>query len=417
MKNIILILFIIALFAIEILSQVVIGKLVDENADPLAEVQLQLYAPPYVYDAISGVDGTFSFNIITGVKDSQLPTGYYVSDNFPNPFNPKTRIGITLPNREDVRVEVFNLIGQAVTDVIEQTFNMGTNFIDLELSGLPNGFYISRITIGDKYTIIKKMMLIYGSQHLAITGGVIGPHLSKSDNGYLDTILDSLVASSAIIGSNTFTNLPPFVSGTLDLGNLTIIRYCSGTPTVQYGGKTYNTVKIGNQCWLKENLDIGTMVQGTQAQTNNGLIEKYCYDDDPANCTTYGGLYLWNETMQYSATPGVQGICPDGWHIPIFSEFETLMATVGNNSKPLKAIGQGTHGGVGTNTSGFSTLLAGLRLNGGSFVNLGTHAWFWSSTEYDLANAFYLIIMGNTSYVNLTFYTKEYGFCIRCIRD
>jgi hypothetical protein len=71
-----------------------------------------------------------------------------------------------------------------------------------------------------------------------------------------------------------------------------------GTPTVTYAGKTYNTVQIGNQCWLKENLDAGIMIQVNQEQTNNGTIEKYCYDNNPNNCAAYGGLYQWAENVQ-----------------------------------------------------------------------------------------------------------------------
>jgi uncharacterized protein (TIGR02145 family) len=91
---------------------------------------------------------------------------------------------------------------------------------------------------------------------------------------------------------------------------------CPNLATVVYEGKTYNTVAIGNQCWLKENLDVGTQINGSLEQTNNSLIEKYCYGDLAANCTTYGGLYQWNEAMQYVTTPGTQGICPIGWHLP-----------------------------------------------------------------------------------------------------
>ena len=194
----------------DILSQVVTGKLVDENGTGLAEVQLQLYTPMNVYEATSGSDGAFLFNIISGIEDNQLPTGYSVSNNFPNPFNPRTRIGITLPSRENVKLEVFNMLGQSVIDVIEKTFDAGTNYIDIELNGLPNGFYISRITIDDKYTVVKKMMLIYGSQHLITSGSAVNSQLNKFENIYLETILDSLVATSSIIGRKTFTNLPVF---------------------------------------------------------------------------------------------------------------------------------------------------------------------------------------------------------------
>src|ERR1035437_8681946 len=59
---------------------------------------------------------------------------------------------------------------------------------------------------------------------------------------------------------------------------------CPGVPTVKYAGKTYHTVQIGSRCWLKKNLDVGTRINVTVEQTNNGTIEKYCYEDDPANC-------------------------------------------------------------------------------------------------------------------------------------
>src|SRR5664280_597345 len=146
---------------------------------------------------------------------------------------------------------------------------------------------------------------------------------------------------------------------------------------------------IGNQCWLKENLDIGVMIDSLQNQTNNVTIEKYCYNNNPANCTTYGGLYQWNEAMQYVTTEKAKGICPTGWHIPKNAEYQTLATTVSNNSNTLKAVGQGTGNGAGTNTSGFSALLAPDRELGGDFGGLGFSTSFWSSTEYNATNAYY----------------------------
>ena len=187
--------------------------------------------------------------------------------------------------------------------------------------------------------------------------------------------------------------------------------------TLEYSGKIYNTVQVGSQCWLKENLNVGTMIQGIDTSKDNGILEKYCYDDDTSNCNTYGGLYQWNEAMQYTTTPGTRGICPDGWHIPTLAEFETLSNTVSGDGNALKAIGQGTGGGAGTNTSGFSALLAGYRSYLGSFYYLSLALYFWSSTEYNSTNAYamYLhytgsgIILGNTY--------EENGFNVRCMRD
>src|ERR1035438_2216218 len=123
------------------------------------------------------------------------------------------------------------------------------------------------------------------------------------------------------------------------------------------------------------------MIDSIANATNNGIIEKYCYRNNPANCTIYGGLYQWKEAMQYGTTQGAQGICPTGWHIPDTTDFITLGNTVNWNDNTLKAIGQGTGNGAGTNTSGFSGLLAGYRSDNGGFFDLGSYATFWSSTE------------------------------------
>ena len=191
---------------------------------------------------------------------------------------------------------------------------------------------------------------------------------------------------------------------------------CPNVATVVYEGKTYNTVAIGDQCWLKENLDVGTQVNGSLEQTNNGTIEKYCYNNDPANCTTYGGLYQWNEAMQYVTTQENKGICPIGWHIPNGGEFPGGYG----DGNALKAIGQGTGYGAGTNTSGFSALLAGYRDFG--FGGLGASAFFWSSLVHDYGGGYgyaWFINLGNDPFI----YSNEIsigsgiGFSVRCVND
>jgi len=83
-------------------------------------------------------------------------------------------------------------------------------------------------------------------------------------------------------------------------------------------GQQYTTVAIGTQCWMAENLNTGIMIQSVTGQQNNDTIEKCCYNNDIANCDEYGGLYQWDEMMQYISDPGTQGICPPagGWHLP-----------------------------------------------------------------------------------------------------
>jgi uncharacterized protein (TIGR02145 family) len=210
--------------------------------------------------------------------------------------------------------------------------------------------------------------------------------------------------------------------------NNSLQNSCPGIPTVVYAGKTYNTVAIGDQCWLKENLNVGTQIIGGD-QTNNGIIEKWCYNDDPNNCTTYGGLYEWAEAVAYTNgatnttspspafTGNIQGICPSGWHIPTLTEYQTLGTTVSNNSNALKAVGQGTGGGAGTNTSGFSALLAGDYYDLGGFVDLGAYATFWSSTELNTTYSNYVYLYGSNNSIYPGNYHKVNGFSVRCLND
>jgi|GEM_PF-1914093 len=688
------------------------GKLIDQDGNGLGGLKLQLYISSKVYSTYSFPDGSFTFDNISNVIDGELPTGYFVSDNFPNPFNPKTRINVTQPNSGKVKVDVYNLLGQKVGDDIEQYFNAGTNFIDVELNGLPNGFYAAQITLGEKYSVTKKLMLIYGSQHLLPSIGISNIRLNKS---ILDVRIDSLVVTGSSISRKVFTNLPIMVGNSLNLGNLVInpppqpptligplngatnlppstllswimssgatsytlqvskdnlfssyfinqsgiintsqqisgldysttyfwrvnaanifgtsdwspvrsfatqppppqppllsspangainlscstlllwnvsigatsytlqvstsntfssfvfylptifstsqqlaldyyttyywrvsasnnngtsdwssvwsfttqeppyppvppvlsspangetnislsptlswnassgatsytlkvsmqviltnpafnnnmivydqnvgnntsqqltglyhsTKYiwrvfalnsygisapaersftteggppCPGTPTVDYAGKVYNTVQIGNQCWLAENLDVGTAIAVTQTPSNNGIIEKYCVD--PNNCAAAGGLYLWNEAMQYVTSPGNKGICPAGWHIPTLAEFQTLNAAVNGDGSSLKSTSQlNSNFGVtgGTNTSGFSALLAGDRWNGGAIQWFGETANFWSSTEHGNPDFAYTLGLSiNNSTITIVENTKDIGFSVRCLKN
>ncbi len=191
---------------------------------------------------------------------------------------------------------------------------------------------------------------------------------------------------------------------------------CAGLPTVNYGGQIYNTVQIGSQCWLRENLNIGSMIIIASTQTNNNVIEKYCYNNNSANCNTYGGLYQWDEAMQYTTNEKAQGICPNGWHIPSLAEIDTLRASIRNNGNSLKDVSQGNGSGTGTNISGFSALLAGYG-SGGIFSSLGNNTTFWGSTQYDASTALGLYLTDYDASIAFSYFNKTSGFSVRCIKN
>jgi uncharacterized protein (TIGR02145 family) len=194
------------------------------------------------------------------------------------------------------------------------------------------------------------------------------------------------------------------------------ITPCPGIPSVNYNGQTYNTIAIGNQCWLKENLNIGTMIDLASNPSDNEIIEKYCYYDDSVNCLIYGGLYKWNEAMQYDTTEGAKGICPTGWHIPTLNDFSLLKANVSYNSNDLKDLGQGSGVGTGTNASGFSALLAGT-INRGAFASLGSIAAYWCSKAFISTYANTSILRATDTTIFGSYYPTDMGESIRCIND
>jgi uncharacterized protein (TIGR02145 family) len=193
---------------------------------------------------------------------------------------------------------------------------------------------------------------------------------------------------------------------------------CEGS--INYAGQDYGVVEIGSQCWLGENLNVGTRIDGSSEQTDNATIEKYCYDDSESNCDTDGGLYQWNEMMQYSTTEGAQGICPDGWHIPTDAEWyelENFLATgaCSDSRTDWGCIPAGTKLQEG-GSSGFEGLLAGYRHGGGSFISRGSGAYFWSSSESG-SNAWRRSLLSSVSAVYRYAYDQAGGYSARCLKD
>lgn len=198
---------------------------------------------------------------------------------------------------------------------------------------------------------------------------------------------------------------------------------CPGMPTVtDVDGNIYKTVQIGEQCWMRENLKVGKQINTAYEMRNNGVIEKYCYKNDTINCSAYGGLYQWDEIMQYSLAPGIQGICPDGWHIPTDEDWSNLANHLG---EAYNAGGKMKEEGffhwefpnyMATNSSGFTALPAGYRLIHGTSTSLNESTLFWSSSTNNL-RVWYRGLHSYKSDLYKFSFDKEYGFSVRCLKD
>lgn len=196
------------------------------------------------------------------------------------------------------------------------------------------------------------------------------------------------------------------------------------TMTDDRDGRTYKTVVIGAQTWMAENLDY-------EYKANDSTYGNWCYGNSADNCAKYGRLYSWAAAMD-SATTGcgddkactassekVQGICPDGWHLPSKAEWDVLFTAVGGSSiagTALKTSSGWTNGGNGSDTYGFSALPSGNRTSDGETNSAGNVAYFWSSSESAVYRAYSVVLNKGNGSIYLA-NDKGSGFAVRCVKD
>jgi uncharacterized protein (TIGR02145 family) len=201
---------------------------------------------------------------------------------------------------------------------------------------------------------------------------------------------------------------------------------CQGIPVVNYEGKIYNTVQIGDQCWFRENLNVGTRINSDVMQTNDQQIEKYCYDNLESNCDTYGGLYQWDEMMDYSGESGARGICPEGWHIPTDSDFDVLAQALGGYAiagSKMKACSDWfiVEYLINTNESGFTGLPAGRWSQfQHQYMSLYQEAGFWTSDHDSHGGRYRYLIAGENDLDGAeqgVWSYKDSGMSVRCIKN
>ncbi len=197
--------------------------------------------------------------------------------------------------------------------------------------------------------------------------------------------------------------------------------------------KVYQTVQIGDQVWMAENLDVGTKINGSLNGSDNGNIEKYCYQNNDAFCEQYGAMYNWDEMMQYNYSESSQGVCPDGWHIPSDEEWKIMEMTLGMSREEadgvdyrgtdqggkLKATGielwDGPNEGA-TNESGFNALPAGGMDNTGVFDSEGFFTDFWTSS-WDGTNPWYRLLDADHASIFRKQGNKGFATSVRCVKD
>ena len=172
-------------------------------------------------------------------------------------------------------------------------------------------------------------------------------------------------------------------------------------------GQVYKTVKIGEQVWMAQNLNYIDTAKAVFKDSS------WCYDNNPRNCTLAGRLYTW--------TVAKDSLCPEGYHLPDTTEWNTLFASVGgtaNAGTVLRSI-LGWDSVNGTNDYGFSAVAVGERYHSGSFDSEGTKAFIWTATALpeESENSAYAAYFVENATVSFKKNFKDNGASVRCLKD
>lgn len=369
-----------------------------------------------------------------GIQEHEEDLGFYVDDPYPNPVLDKTSFGIFLLADDCVSIVISDMLGRVLH---RNTFDLRTG--KHSFSFIPGGKGLYTISVytenGIKSAKCISLRKRSGQSELRYDGisGLNQDAAKTYTNAFLFIPGDDLLHVGYVYGMQSGIVDAPYSSEDYIFQFATNIP-CPGTPTVNYEGQVYNTVQIGSQCWLKENLNVGTMISSSQDMGNNGIIEKYCFSNNADSCETLGGYYHWEEAMAYDFSPGSRGICPPGWHIPTDNDWKILEG-ISDAQYPigdpewdlegdrgfdagsmLKSSSGWIYYGAGSNKTGFTAIGAGMCNMFGSFTNYQRHGYHWSSSEYsDWIWTRNFHIYGNG--VDRRRDKSYFGFSVRCLKD
>jgi uncharacterized protein (TIGR02145 family) len=355
---------------------------------------------------------------------------------YPNPSDDRIIFKVCVPETDLVYISISDVMGKTIV-YVSQILEKGTH--SFVCSPETSGIYIITAQWKSEKSSIKTMYTsrsegINTLQHIdhanfinnSNKAGLTGFSFSPGDQllflGFSNGIKSGIASKPMNTHEYTFqfaVNIP-----------------CPEIPSIIYEGQYYNTIQILSQCWLRENLNVGSKVQGSYNQNDNGEIEKYCFSNDETYCQTRGGLYQWNEMMKYMNQPGGQGICPPGWHLPSYEDWKILEGAVdsqfgigdpewdkfnnvlgydaGYNLKTLN--GWYEYGG-GANLFGFWAWPAGQRDLSGSFNNLTAVVNYWTSDEINEDNSKFISLRYNENKITAMGGLKIEGKSVRCLKD
>jgi len=292
-----------------------------------------LYAPDtlLVLDYVTSIDD----------RETTEKNTFSVSQNYPNPFKEKTEVILFLPEKDDITITIRDVMGREIANYAG-TLNRGSHtftfypgnekYYLLTARGTLNSSTIKMLNAGSDMANREKCKIDYNGGLGNASG--FKSQSAKNNFGFTpgDELMFTAYASTAIgnLGSAIEFDAPEM--NTVYAFDIIGGLRCPGMPTItDIEGNTYNTVQIGEQCWMKENLKTTTYNNGTpitnvpdQNEWFNLTSEAYAwYDNDITWKDSYGALYNWYTTNDPNS------LCPQGWHVPTHDEWTALTDYLG----------------------------------------------------------------------------------------
>lgn len=341
----------------------------------------------------------------------------------PNPMTDHSMLTFVAPEKGVAEIRVLNLSG---TMVCQKRESLSSGEHSFTISGISKGIYFVKVT-GNNYFYSTELISqsdIPGMAKIELNNTVQIPESNQLRNEI--SMVDMLYKDGEQLLFKSISGKYRTIVTDVPTSSKTMTFHFTACTDADHNN--YSVVKLGDQLWMAENLNVGVRIDGNRNQTDNNIIEKYCYNNDESNCTVYGGLYNCNEMMQYTKTEGTQGICPRGWHIPTDEEWTVLTNYLGDDGfagAKLKETGIShwlKSKSIATNETGFSALPAGYHLwvdsSYDNYFDQGTHGYWWSSTESRFSNfigRFTHYYSGGIWVVDHSIYDD--GLSIRCIKN
>jgi uncharacterized protein (TIGR02145 family) len=372
-----------------------------------------------------------------GIKeDDGSMDGFRVMQNYPNPSVDATTVRLYLPRKGLVNMSITDAVGRRLL-ASERLLEKGSHLFHLNLPG--DGIYILNACWNNLSSSIRIISAGTGQQRscdIEYSGSVQTETMLKNTPVVSDFLFSPgdelmLIGYTDTLESGFFDS--PETDQVYVFQFATNIS-CPGLDSLFYEEQWYHTVQIFSQCWIIENMNAGIMIPSAQDQSNNGIVEKYCMGDVAYYCSLAGGLYFWDEMMDYTNVTGGQGICPDGFHIPRDVEWQILEGAAdsvsGIGASDWKVNGwRGSNAGGNLKQTGFDfweppntgatdkygfSAIAGGYFVQESFWGPGYKAYFWSSDVY---GKYYRNMDWNQAKIQRGTGGSGAGFSVRCIKN